>query len=113
MDRTVAFRITLILKHQPDGVITVKCKELPELLTEGDSVEKALERAKDAFITTLELYEDYYRKLPSEIIIRDKAHSKPKFSTLTPTEGVSDWCFQAIMPFPQGLDSYATLLSKG
>ena len=64
MDRTVTFRITLILKHQPDGVITVKCKELPELLTEGDSVEKALERAKDAFVTALELYEDYDRELP-------------------------------------------------
>lgn len=108
MDSTVTFRITLILKHQPDGVITVKCKELPELLTEGDSVDDALENAKDAFIATLELYEDYDRELPSEIIVRDMAHSKPKFSTLTPTEGVSDWCFQAIMPFPQELGSYAT-----
>ena len=56
--------ITLILKHQPDGVFTVNCKELPELLTQGDSVEEALENAKDAFITTLELYEDYNRELP-------------------------------------------------
>lgn len=108
MERTVTFRITLILKPQPEGVFTVNCKELPELITEGDSVEEALENAKDAFITTLELYEDYNRKLPSEIIVRDIAHSKPRISTVTPTEGVSDWCFQAIMSPPPELRSYAT-----
>ena len=108
MKRSVTFRITLILKHQPDGVYTVNCKELPELLTEGDTVDEALKRAEDAFITTLELYEDYNRELPSEIIIEDIAHSIPEISTVTPTEGVSGLCFQAIMTQPPELGSYAT-----
>lgn len=108
MEKTFTFRITLILKHQPDGVFTVNCKELPELITDGDSVEEALENAKDAFIATLELYYEYDRDLPREIIVKDIEDSKPKISTLTPTEGVSDWCFQATLPPPPELRAYAT-----
>jgi predicted RNase H-like HicB family nuclease len=48
----------VILEEQPEGGYTVTSKDLPGLVTEGDSVEEALKNAKDAFITTLELYED-------------------------------------------------------
>ncbi|MDE0298777.1 MAG: type II toxin-antitoxin system HicB family antitoxin [Candidatus Poribacteria bacterium] len=108
MEKGFTFRITLILKHQPDGVFTVYCKELPELITDGDSVEEALENAKDAFIANLELYFDDDRRLPREIFVKDTEDSIPKISTLTPTEGVSDWCFQATLPPPPELGAYAT-----
>ncbi len=36
------YRISAILTPQPEGGYTVTCKELPELFTEGDSVEEAL-----------------------------------------------------------------------
>lgn len=107
MEKTVTFRITIILKPQPDGVFTVNCRELPELITEGDSVEEALENAIDAFMATLELYEDYNRELPSEICVKDTVYLKPKITTVTPIEDVSDWWFQAMLPSPD-LRSYAT-----
>ena len=51
------YRITVILTPQPEGGYTVTCEELPELITEGDSVDEALENVEDAFAATLELYE--------------------------------------------------------
>ena len=106
MKNTITFRITLILKPQPDGVYTVNCKELPELITEGDSVKEALENAKDAFIATLELYGEYKRELPNGIFQKDTISSKPRFSTVTPSEEISDLWFQAMLPSPDV--SYAT-----
>ena len=61
------FRITVILIPEPEGGYTVTCKELPELLTEGDSVDEALENVEDAFAATLELYEDFGHSLPESI----------------------------------------------
>ena len=43
------------------------CEELPELVTEGDSVEEAMENFKDAYAATLELYEDLGRSTPEGI----------------------------------------------
>ena len=60
-------QITVILEEQPEGGYTVTCKELPELVTEGDSIDEALENVKDAFVTTLELYEDLGHPLPESI----------------------------------------------
>ena len=61
------FRITVILTPQPEGGYTVTCEELPGLVTEGDSVEEALENVEDAFAATLELYEDLGHSLPESI----------------------------------------------
>ena len=57
----------MILTPQPEGGYTVTCEELPELLTEGDSVDRALENIEDAFAATLELYEDLGCSLPEAI----------------------------------------------
>ena len=61
------YKITAILTGQQEGGYTVTCEELPELLTEGNSVDDALENVKDAFAATLELYEDLGRSLPESI----------------------------------------------
>ena len=58
------YKITVTLTEQPEGGYTVTCEELPGLVTEGDSVEEALENVEDAFAATLELYEDLGHSLP-------------------------------------------------
>ena len=62
-------RLPLTLSPQPEGGFTVTSALLPELVTEGDTFESALENAKDALIAVVELYEDAGRELPSELFI--------------------------------------------
>ena len=62
------YKITVILQPQPEGVYTVTCKELPELITEGRTIEEALYNAEDAFSATLEIYREFNQPLPQEII---------------------------------------------
>lgn len=76
------YRITVILTPQPEGGYTVTCKELPGLVTEGDSVEEALENVEDAFAATLELYEDLQRSLPESIQVPNE--DVPSIQTVTP-----------------------------
>ncbi len=82
------YRITVILSPQPEGGYTVTCEELPGLVTEGDSVEEALENVEDAFVTTLELYQDLGHSLPEGIQVSDEDMPTPItsfwFETMTP-----------------------------
>ena len=101
----------MILTPQPEGGYTVTCEELPELLTEGDSVDEALENVEDAFAATLELYEDLGYSLPKNIQVSDKEgptitsplwfqtmtpKSSPSFNEAVPVESSPFW-FQAIV----------------
>ena len=63
------YKLPLILEPQPEGGYTVTSPLLPELITEGDSVEDALENVRDAFAAVLEIYRDMGRTLPSELAI--------------------------------------------
>lgn len=72
---TTCYNITLMLDPQPEGGFTVTCEELPELITEGDSVDEALHNSVDAFVTVLELYEDFGRTLPDSIQSTDHTPS--------------------------------------
>ena len=82
------YKVTVILTPQPEGGYTVTCDELPELVTEGDSVDESLDNVVDAFAATLELYEDLARSLPEGIqIASEKMPAKTKrpwFQTMTP-----------------------------
>jgi antitoxin HicB len=51
-----AYKIPLNLAPQPEGGFTVTSPLLPELLTEGDSIEEALANVKDAFVAVLGIY---------------------------------------------------------
>lgn len=68
----MSYKITVILVFQPEGGYTVTCQELPELITQGDSIDEALKNVEDAFATTLELYEHLERPLPESIEISDE-----------------------------------------
>ena len=51
-------RIPLVFTPQPEGGFTVTSPVLPELLTEGDSLEEAYANVQDAPAAVIELYAD-------------------------------------------------------
>ncbi|MBV8383470.1 MAG: type II toxin-antitoxin system HicB family antitoxin [Planctomycetaceae bacterium] len=58
------YKLPLVFEPQPEGGFTVTSPLLPELLTEGDSVEDALDNVRDALAAVLELYQDLGKPLP-------------------------------------------------
>jgi len=52
------FKIPLVLTPQPEGGYTVTSPLLPELVTEGDSIDDALTNVKDALAAVIEGYAD-------------------------------------------------------
>ena len=61
------YRVPLVFTPQPEGGYTVTSPVLPELLTEGDSLEEAQANVSDAFDAVVELYADQGRPLPASI----------------------------------------------
>jgi len=61
------FKVPLMLSPQPEGGFTVTSPLIPELVTEGDTVEDALEHVDDALAAVVELYHDLGRELPSNL----------------------------------------------
>ena len=59
------YRIPLVFIPQPEGGFTVTCPVLPELLTEGDTLEEANANVADALAAVVEIYQDAGRALPS------------------------------------------------
>ena len=51
-------KLPLVLDSQPEGGYTVTCPILPELITEGDTVQEALNNASDALAAVIEAYQD-------------------------------------------------------
>ena len=76
----VSYRITVNLEIQPEGCYMVTCEELPELLTQGDSIEEALHHTLDAFMATIELYEDVGKEIPGNIIYPIESANLPTVS---------------------------------
>jgi antitoxin HicB len=58
------YKIPLIFEPQPEGGYTVTSPLLPELVTEGDSMEEALANVKDALAAVVEVYQELGRPLP-------------------------------------------------
>jgi antitoxin HicB len=59
------YKLPLVLDPQPEGGYTVTCPVLPELITEGDTVQEALDNVADALAAILEAYEDLGQPVPS------------------------------------------------
>ena len=66
------YKVPLVLTPQPEGGYTVTSPLLPELVTEGDSLDESLENIKDAFRAVMELYQELGRSLPENIQIPDE-----------------------------------------
>jgi antitoxin HicB len=60
-------QVPMVLEAQPEGGFTVTSPVLPELITEGDSFDDALENARDALAAVIELYRETGRELPSGV----------------------------------------------
>jgi len=58
------YQLPLTLTPQPEGGFVVTSPALPELLTEGDTAEEALDNVRDALAAVIEAYEDLGRPLP-------------------------------------------------
>lgn len=58
------YKLPLVLERQPEGGYTVTSPVLPELITEGDTVEETLSNVADALAAVLEAYADLGRPLP-------------------------------------------------
>jgi len=63
------YRVPLVFSPQPEGGFTVTSPVLPELITEGDTLEEANENVHDALEAVIELYADEGRALPSSITL--------------------------------------------
>ena len=61
------YKVPLVLSPQPEGGYTVTSPVLPELVTEGDNLQDALENVQDALRATLEIYEDLGKPLPANL----------------------------------------------
>ena len=68
------YGLPLVFEPQPEGGYTVASPALPELVTEGDTVEDALENVRDALAAVIEIYRDRGRQPPPDLGTR---HGKP------------------------------------
>lgn len=67
MAHTIVYKIPLLLTPQPEGGFLVSSPALPELITEGDTLDEALAHVRDAVAAVVELYEDLKRPLPAHL----------------------------------------------
>ena len=63
------YRVPLVFTPQPEGGYTVTSPALPELVTEGDTLEEAHAHVRDAFEAVAELYAEQGRPLPPAITL--------------------------------------------
>jgi antitoxin HicB len=61
------FRVPLLFSPQPEGGFTVTSPVLPELVTEGNTLDEAFVNAQDALAAVVELYADEGRLLPAGV----------------------------------------------
>lgn len=61
---SMQYKIPLLLTPQPEGGYTVTSPLVPELVTEGDTIDEALANVRDALAAVVETYDDLERELP-------------------------------------------------
>lgn len=67
MISTMIRRLPLVFSPQPEGGFTVTSPVLPELITEGDTLEEAFANVRDALAAVVELYTEEGRSMPPGI----------------------------------------------
>jgi len=60
-------KLPLVFEAQAEGGFTVTSPALPELITEGDSLDDAIENARDALAAVVETYAEMKRALPGGV----------------------------------------------
>ncbi len=74
-------KVPLVLTAQSEGGYTVTRPVLPEMVTEGDTLEQVMENVRDALEATLELYDDMKMPLPANLL-QDSEHNSIWFEWL-------------------------------
>jgi antitoxin HicB len=69
------YKLPLVLEPQPEGGFTVTSPLIPELVTEGDTLEDALENVRDALAAVVEIYREEGKSLPQNLVIADPTAS--------------------------------------
>lgn len=64
---SLVYKVPLVLTPQPEGGYMVTSPLLPELVTEGDSLDEAIEHVRDALQAVIETYEDLAKPLPADL----------------------------------------------
>ncbi len=59
------YKLPLVLEPQHEGGYLVTCPFLPELITEGDTIQEALANANDALAAIIEAMKELKRPLPT------------------------------------------------
>ena len=67
------YKLPLVFDPQPEGGYTVTCSSIPELLTEGDTVEDTLENIRDAFAAVLEIYREQGKHLTDDFTVAKRS----------------------------------------
>jgi antitoxin HicB len=65
--RETLYKLPLVLNPAPEGGYTVTCPLLPELVTEGDTVQEALRNVTDALAALVEAYRHLGRPFPAAL----------------------------------------------
>lgn len=60
-------KLPLVFSPQPEGGFTVTSPVLPELVTEGNTLEEAFSNVRDALAAVVEIYAEEGRQLPAGI----------------------------------------------
>ena len=63
------YKLPLVFEPQPEGGFTVTSPLLPELITEGDTFDDAIDNVRDALAAVIEAYQETGRSLPSDLTI--------------------------------------------
>ena len=63
----VYYRVPITLTPAEDGGFVVTSPVIPELMTDGDTIEEIFHNLQDAMIAVIELYEDLGKPLPKEV----------------------------------------------
>ena len=69
------YKIPLVLDPQPEGGYTITCPLLPELITEGDTAQEALENIPDALAALLDAYQQLGKPIPAAL--KQNPHDSP------------------------------------
>ena len=64
--------VPLNLEPQPEGGYVVTSPAIPEMLTDGDTVEECLIMAQDCFDAVIELHEFMKKPLPEGMVVVDR-----------------------------------------
>lgn len=91
------YKVSVALEYQPEDYYVVTSEDFPGLVTDGRTIDEALENAADAFVTLLETYESLGRSLPDSVVVDE--FPSAKFKTITPKDNATNLCFQtAVSP---------------